>query len=110
MNSFFETPLIISIALEIIIAILLYVFIDIPETPKVVSLAKQEVVNGVLQTTDELGVTREQRSAEQWLSYQTRGVKNCVKTLGDGIFKDYDLYTKLEFCNADESTRMRVVN
>ena len=57
----------------------------------------------------ETKVKYEQRTSEHWLSLSTRDVKNCVKTLGDGVYKDKGLYQKLEMCNANDDNRWRVV-
>ena len=40
-------------------------------------------------------------SAEIKLERQTQDVKNCVRTLGQGVYKDKSLSWKLNSCNAD---------
>ena len=40
-------------------------------------------------------------SAEIKLEKQTQDVKNCVRTLGQGVYKDKSLSWKLNSCNAD---------
>ena len=39
-------------------------------------------------------------SAEIKLERQTQDVKNCVRTLGQGVYKDKSLSWKLDSCNA----------
>ena len=39
-------------------------------------------------------------SAEIKLEKQTQDVKNCVRTLGQGVYKDKSLSWKLDSCNA----------
>jgi len=39
-------------------------------------------------------------SAEIKLEKQTQDVKNCVRTLGQGVYKDKSLSWKLNSCNA----------
>jgi len=46
--------------------------------------------------------TKEKTSAEIRLEKQTQGVKNCVRTFGQGVYKDKNLSWKLNNCNASE--------
>lgn len=39
-------------------------------------------------------------SSETKLERQTQDVKNCVRTLGQGVYKDKSLSWKLDSCNA----------
>ena len=43
---------------------------------------------------------KEKSLAEVRLEKQTQDVKNCVKTLGQGVYKDKSLSWKLDSCNA----------
>ena len=43
---------------------------------------------------------KEKSPAEVRLENQTQDVKNCVKTLGQGVYKDKSLSWKLDSCNA----------
>jgi len=42
----------------------------------------------------------EKSSAEIRLEKQTQSVKNCVRTFGQGVYKDKSLSWKLDGCNA----------
>ena len=43
---------------------------------------------------------KEKSTAEIRLEKQTQDVKNCVRTLGNGVYKDKSLSWKLDSCNA----------
>ena len=43
---------------------------------------------------------KEKNSAEIRLEKQTQSVKNCVRTFGQGVYKDKSLSWKLDGCNA----------
>ena len=43
---------------------------------------------------------KEKSPAEVRLEKQTQDVKNCVRTLGNGVYKDKSLSWKLDSCNA----------
>jgi len=43
---------------------------------------------------------KEKSSSEIRLEKQTQDVKNCVRTLGQGVYKDKSLSWKLDSCNA----------
>ena len=43
---------------------------------------------------------KEKSIAEIRLEKQTQDVKNCVRTLGNGVYKDKSLSWKLDSCNA----------
>ena len=43
---------------------------------------------------------KEKSTAEIRLEKQTQDVKNCVRTLGQGVYRDKSLSWKLNGCNA----------
>tara|TARA_B100001057_G_scaffold489095_1_gene574695 strand:- start:1052 stop:1276 length:225 start_codon:yes stop_codon:yes gene_type:complete len=43
---------------------------------------------------------KEKTSAEIRLEKQSQSVKNCVRTFGQGVYKDKSLSWKLDGCNA----------
>lgn len=51
------------------------------------------VVIGLFATTND-------DKAQERLDRQTQSVKNCVETLGEGVYKDKSLTWKLDSCNA----------
>jgi len=44
--------------------------------------------------------SKQKSSAEIRLEKQTQDVKNCVQTLGQGVYKNKSLSWKLDSCNA----------
>ncbi len=44
--------------------------------------------------------SKQKSSAEIRLEKQTQDVKNCVQTLGQGVYKNKSLSWKLDTCNA----------
>ena len=43
--------------------------------------------------------SKEKTSAEIRLEKQTQSIKNCVRTFGQGVYKDKSLSWKLDGCN-----------
>ena len=50
---------------------------------------------------DETEKPKEKSPAEIKLEKQTQDVKNCVQTLGQGVYKNKSLSWKLDSCNAN---------
>ena len=55
------------------------------------------IVIGIIATIQEKSDDKE---ALERLNKQTQSIKNCVETLGNGVYKDQSLSWKLDNCNA----------
>jgi hypothetical protein len=55
------------------------------------------IVLGIIATIQEKSDDKE---ALERLNKQTQSIKNCVETLGNGVYKDQSLSWKLDNCNA----------
>jgi hypothetical protein len=55
------------------------------------------IVLGIIATIQEKSDDKE---ALERLNKQTQSIKNCVETLGKGVYKDQSLSWKLDNCNA----------
>jgi hypothetical protein len=45
---------------------------------------------------------KDDKEALERLNKQTQSIKNCVETLGNGVYKDQSLSWKLDNCNASK--------
>jgi hypothetical protein len=57
------------------------------------------IVLGIIATIQEKSDDKE---ALERLNKQTQSIKNCVETLGNGVYKDQSLSWKLDNCNASK--------
>lgn len=57
------------------------------------------IVLGIIATIQEKSDNKE---AMERLNKQTQSIKNCVETLGNGVYKDQSLSWKLDNCNASK--------
>lgn len=57
-----------------------------------------------------MDITYKDESLREKLARQTQDVKNCVNTIGDGVYKNKPLEWKLETCNAKEKTNTRLIS
>ena len=55
------------------------------------------IVLGIIATIQE---KTDDKEALERLNKQTQSIKNCVETLGNGVYKDQSLSWKLDNCNA----------
>ena len=57
------------------------------------------IVIGIIATIQE---KTDDKEALERLNKQTQSIKNCVETLGNGVYKDQSLSWKLDNCNASK--------
>ena len=57
------------------------------------------IVLGIIATIQE---KTDDKEALERLNKQTQSIKNCVETLGNGVYKDQSLSWKLDNCNASK--------
>jgi hypothetical protein len=57
------------------------------------------IVLGIIATIQE---KKDDKEALERLNKQTQSIKNCVETLGNGVYKDQSLSWKLDNCNASK--------
>ena len=57
------------------------------------------IVLGIIATIQEKS---DDKVAIERLNKQTQSIKNCVETLGNGVYKDQSLSWKLDNCNASK--------